>query len=220
MRAQEDSGTRERILSVAAFLFAVRGYHGTRLHDIASRVGIQKASLFHHFPSKAELYRAALGQGVAEAGEVIRAALESERPAAMRVRDLVSAYVGLVARHPERTKLFLRFALGDAPVAAENAEGQRLVAAVAEFVARGQQGGVFRPLDPVALVLGVVGMVAFLFTVADILSPAWRDGGGLAGRIERAVTDIALRALCAAPESGPGAYAAPAPAECGDALEP
>jgi AcrR family transcriptional regulator len=64
----EDTATRERILSTAASLFASRGYHGTRLHDIATVVGIQKASLFHHFPSKADIYRAALERDVAEIG--------------------------------------------------------------------------------------------------------------------------------------------------------
>ena len=47
MRTASEHGTRERILAEAEASLGEHGYHGTRLHEIASRVGIQKASLFH-----------------------------------------------------------------------------------------------------------------------------------------------------------------------------
>jgi AcrR family transcriptional regulator len=195
MKPHDDGGTRERILSVAAKLFAARGYHGTHLHLIATAVGIQKASLFHHFPSKGELYRAVLERNAVEVATVIRAVLESERGSEDRVRDLVSTYVGLVALDPERAKLLLRLSLGDAAIPASYGEIRRIVAAVADFVAEGQRRGVFRALDPIALVIAVVGMVAFFFTTAEFLAPAWMAAAERTARIENAVTEIALRAL-------------------------
>ena len=44
--------TRERILFVAAELFAQQGFHGTTTREIAAEVGVRQPSLFHHFPSK------------------------------------------------------------------------------------------------------------------------------------------------------------------------
>ena len=44
--------TRQRILRVASALFAQKGYHGTSTREIATAVGIQQPSLFHHFESK------------------------------------------------------------------------------------------------------------------------------------------------------------------------
>lgn len=191
----EDQATRERILAVASRRFATQGYRAARLQDIASDVGIQKASLFHHFPSKAEIYRAVLAREVAEIGDEIRAVLEGEGASEERLRAIVAAYVHLAARQPERTKLLLRLSLGDAPVPAESGEGQAIVAAVADFIAAGQRRGCFRPLDPQALVLAVVGMVAFFFTTAEILWPGWGVDADRTGRVERAVSEIALRAL-------------------------
>ena len=40
---------REEILDQATQLFAERGYEGTSMADLAERVALRKASLFHHF---------------------------------------------------------------------------------------------------------------------------------------------------------------------------
>lgn len=46
----------ERILTEALKLFAIHGYSGTSLRDIASASDISKAGLLHHFGSKAHLF--------------------------------------------------------------------------------------------------------------------------------------------------------------------
>jgi AcrR family transcriptional regulator len=48
----EGPTTRQRILREASALFAQKGYHGTSTREIATAVGIQQPSLFHHFESK------------------------------------------------------------------------------------------------------------------------------------------------------------------------
>lgn len=47
--------TKEHILSVAQKLVQQRGYNGFSYADIAAQVGIRKASLHHHYATKAEL---------------------------------------------------------------------------------------------------------------------------------------------------------------------
>src|SRR5271168_5491364 len=46
------------ILDVAERLAQTRGYNGFSYADIAAELGVTKASLHYHFPSKAELGRA------------------------------------------------------------------------------------------------------------------------------------------------------------------
>ena len=49
------AATRERILETALALFSVQGYEATSVAEIASAVGIRKASLYSHFACKQEI---------------------------------------------------------------------------------------------------------------------------------------------------------------------
>lgn len=51
------SDTRERIQAVALELFTLQGFEKTSLREIAERLGVTKAALYYHFPSKTELIR-------------------------------------------------------------------------------------------------------------------------------------------------------------------
>jgi AcrR family transcriptional regulator len=51
----EATTTRERILEIALDLFIRKGYAATSMREIAAPLGISKAALYYHFPSKAHL---------------------------------------------------------------------------------------------------------------------------------------------------------------------
>lgn len=51
----EQGSTRERILEVALDLFRRHGYEGTSIRDVAERMGLTKAAVYYHFPSKESL---------------------------------------------------------------------------------------------------------------------------------------------------------------------
>jgi len=55
-------GTRTRVLDVAERLVQVRGFNGFSYADIAAELAITKASLHHHFPSKAGLGEALIAR--------------------------------------------------------------------------------------------------------------------------------------------------------------
>jgi len=47
--------SRDQILDSAAQVFCQKGYHGASMADIAQAVGLQKATLYHHFKGKQEI---------------------------------------------------------------------------------------------------------------------------------------------------------------------
>ena len=61
--------TRETIIAVAQRLFAERGFDATSLNMIAAEVGVRRQSLLHHFPTKDDLWRAAVDELNADAIE-------------------------------------------------------------------------------------------------------------------------------------------------------
>ena len=56
--------TRDGILEAAAQIFSEKGYHAASMQDIAQSVDLQKASLYHHFPSKQEILLAVLDRAL------------------------------------------------------------------------------------------------------------------------------------------------------------
>jgi AcrR family transcriptional regulator len=58
----EGLSTRHRILQEALSLMSQKGVDGTSMRDLASAVGLNVASLYHHFPSKRELLEAVLDE--------------------------------------------------------------------------------------------------------------------------------------------------------------
>src|SRR3984957_16557998 len=52
MPSENGLSRREELLTVATQLFAARGYHGTRMDDVADVVGLNKATVYHYYASK------------------------------------------------------------------------------------------------------------------------------------------------------------------------
>ena len=63
--------TREQIRVVALEMFAERGYAGTSLREIAERLGVTKAAVYYHFPTKEDILESLLKDFLAQLDELI-----------------------------------------------------------------------------------------------------------------------------------------------------
>jgi len=82
--------TSDQILDVAQSLIVAGGYNGFSYADIADAVGIRKASIHHHFPTKAELVAALVDRYREQIGLGLKA-LQAQSPApAEQLRSYVS----------------------------------------------------------------------------------------------------------------------------------
>jgi AcrR family transcriptional regulator len=66
---EQPAERRSEIVAKATEAFVARGYAGASMGDLARAVGIQKASLYHHFPSKEALFVACVTEGYAGAAQ-------------------------------------------------------------------------------------------------------------------------------------------------------
>jgi AcrR family transcriptional regulator len=69
---------REVLVEAAVAAFAEHGFHGTPTTEIAKAAGISQAYLFRLFPTKSELYVAAVDRCYQRLGDAMRAAAEDE----------------------------------------------------------------------------------------------------------------------------------------------
>jgi AcrR family transcriptional regulator len=76
--------TRERIISVAAGLFAEKGFAGTSIRDISDALGVTKAALYYHFASKEEMLAAIVDAPIAAVREVLQNTTDVSTPQARR----------------------------------------------------------------------------------------------------------------------------------------
>jgi AcrR family transcriptional regulator len=93
----------EQILDRAAALFAQHGFAHTSVQAVADAVGLSKAGLLHHFPSKDALHDAvlaqsdALGQQVLDAVDHLPLGPDRDRRAVEALTDVALDHPGLIA---------------------------------------------------------------------------------------------------------------------------
>ncbi|MFC4276696.1 TetR/AcrR family transcriptional regulator [Achromobacter aloeverae] len=79
MKSEASISSHERILLIATRIAQAHGYGGLNLRSLAAEVGIKAASLYHHFPSKADL-AAAVAKRYWEDAALALEALSSKFP--------------------------------------------------------------------------------------------------------------------------------------------
>ncbi|MEJ3744781.1 TetR/AcrR family transcriptional regulator [Actinomycetes bacterium KLBMP 9797] len=76
VRARQREQTRQVLLRESRRLFASLGYGAVGLAQIVSAAGVTKGALYHHFDSKADVFRAVLEEVQHEVAEKVVAAAE------------------------------------------------------------------------------------------------------------------------------------------------
>ena len=98
---------REELVSVAARLFAERGYHGTSMADLAEAMGVQKGSLYSLTASKQELLVIVTREGAASFHAALDAVPEDADPLE-RVRAALRGHLAVVADQVDAATVFIR----------------------------------------------------------------------------------------------------------------
>ena len=129
---------REQLLDTAAALFAAKPYEDVQMDDIAARAGVSRATLYHYYPSKRDLYIAIFKR--ASDRFLARVSPDRQLPLAEQLAAGLEAHIQSFVDHPFEAVAINRGALSDDPaiqaiISKElNVVGQRLVN---ELVAEG-----------------------------------------------------------------------------------
>lgn len=107
------SSTKLRIQETARTLFAVKGYEGTSMSEIAAAVGITKASLYAHFAGKDELFLAVYEEAAADYERLNHALFEqsADLPVGERLYRIFEGYILYYHRNTEFAALWTQIVL-------------------------------------------------------------------------------------------------------------
>src|SRR3954468_22071186 len=98
------------ILTAAADVLAERGYDGMSLDEIADRLDLTKATLYHYFPSKQALVNACLEAIATRSNQrLAEVAADSVGTAAERLHRLIVTQLVITVRdQPQMARMFLQ----------------------------------------------------------------------------------------------------------------
>lgn len=150
---------RERILEWSLPLFAMRGYHGVSMRDIAAAIGLSPAALYYHFSDKEQLYIEVVAHAVRVRPEIRKGSSGGTGSPSERLEAFVTGYAVLAAADRNFLRLLQWiFIDGDAN------RQQKL----AEYVFRDLFLDVWSivseldsRLDPHMLVISILGLILF-----------------------------------------------------------
>lgn len=200
-KKSDPQSRRQDILDEAVTLFLNQGYTGTSMADLARAVGIQKASLYHHFPSKEVLFTACVTEGYEGA---------VRRLEAIRMDDSLTDEARIRTAMEEIYRVNLTTPVGRmAPMIAEVAPTipdiarafhggfiARHYALVTGMIEDGIARGSFAPLDTLGLRQMIFGPVIFLAMEREMTAGfPDRDTLNPIDRIRESHIDLILRLL-------------------------
>ena len=197
-QSRRSARTRERILDAATFVFARRGFHGTRVADIADHAGIAYGLVYHHFRNKEEILAAIYAD---QWGIYVRY-LEELRSTPLsfteKMAKLVHFWVTIYRQEPHLMTVMMNEITRSYEFLESHDIGTVLVAfdSIQGIVEEGQKTGVVREdLDPQLATYMILGVAEMILTgyVLGTLQP--RDEAGY-NRDEEQITALLLRGMC------------------------
>jgi AcrR family transcriptional regulator len=162
---------RERVVAVAADLFARNGYHGTGIAELAKAVGLGRGALYHYIESKEALLYAISRTQVDRMNAHAEAALRAGLAPEDLLREMARGLLRNIADHRSEWAVFFR---DHSALTGERrdhviAARERYESYWRQALDRGVEARALRP-TPTLLVKGILGMLNYTYL--------WFEPGG------------------------------------------
>jgi AcrR family transcriptional regulator len=98
---------RAEILDAATAVFSKDGFATADVQEIADKTGVGKGTVYRYFPSKEELFLAAVDHGMRNLKSAVDSAADAAKEHLERIAKGVHAYLTFFAEHPEIVELLV-----------------------------------------------------------------------------------------------------------------
>jgi TetR/AcrR family fatty acid metabolism transcriptional regulator len=189
---------RRIILDAAVRVFARKGFHTSRVGDIAEEAGVAHGLLYHYFSSKDEVLETIFRENWAILVERIHAVEESGEPAREQLRHVAAILLRTWRHEPDVVRVLVREIVRSPEVGQRIDELEKPIDAIQRIVERGQQTGEFRA-DLDSRLAGIV-----FYGGIDELLTGWvlgrlPDGDDTVAAAESMLVDVVCAGLARAP---------------------
>lgn len=99
---------QEEILDVAAPIFAREGYLPTDVQLVADALGVGKGTIYRYYPSKEQLFLAAVDRGMTRLREAVDRSGEGVADPLERIEKAIVAYLAFFRDHPHYVELLIQ----------------------------------------------------------------------------------------------------------------
>jgi AcrR family transcriptional regulator len=184
---------RRHLLDAAVRVFARKGFHASRVGDIAEEAGVAHGLLYHYFKSKDDVLEAVFHENWSVLLTRIASVEETDEPAADQLRHITAIVLRTWLHLPDVVRVVIR-EFGRSPeLAGRIGELAQPIDAIARVIQRGIDRGEFKEVDPRVAATVVYGSIDELLTawVLDRL-PAGEDDVAAA---EQTLLEISLLGL-------------------------
>ena len=190
--------TRRRILDAAVRVFARRGFHTSRVGDIAEEAGVAHGLLYHYFASKDEVLQTVFRENWGELLERFAVVEASGEPADEKLLGLVKILLRTWRNDPDLVTVMVREVGRSAHLSAQVDDIGRGFEVIQRVIEQGQADGVFRAeLDPRLASWVVYGGLEEILT--GWVMGRLPDGDEEVARAERTIVDVLRGGLVRAP---------------------
>jgi TetR/AcrR family transcriptional regulator, fatty acid metabolism regulator protein len=156
---------RRQLLDAAVRVFARKGYHASRVGDIAEEAGVAHGLLYHYFKSKDDVLEAVFHENWSVLLARIASVEETEEPAADQLRHVAAILLRTWLHLPDVVRVVVR-EFGRSPELAERiGDLAQPIDVIQRVIARGVASGEFRSdIDPRIAATVVYGSIDELLT--------------------------------------------------------
>jgi TetR/AcrR family transcriptional regulator, fatty acid metabolism regulator protein len=185
---------RRQILDAAVRTFAVKGYHASRVGDIAEEAGVAYGLVYHYFESKEDVLESIFRETWTELLAAIRDVETADVPAAEQLRQVSAILLRSWRRQPDLVRVLVREVARSPDVQRRVGEMGEVFGALERIVARGQAEGDFRAdVDPRLASWILYGAIEEILT-GWVLGQL-PDGDEEVARAERTVVSLVVSGL-------------------------
>jgi TetR/AcrR family fatty acid metabolism transcriptional regulator len=195
-RSTNSEDKRRVILDAAVRVFARKGYHASRVGDIAEEAGVAHGLLYHYFRSKEELVETIFRETWRDILAAVRSVEETDETARERLAGITKILLRSWRRDPDLVRVLVHEVARTSHLQRRIGEIDAAFAGLERIIVRGQEAGEFRSdVDP--------RMVSHVFygAVEEILT-GWvlgqlEDGDDAIIRAEQTVVEVVCGGLTA-----------------------